>query len=393
MKKFLLIILFSLLLLYELSIMYSEVGLRTGEEWTGANPIILLSLALCGVLYILLSKSKGRMPMLGRSLVAFDIYVIVISIYHGLIQHSSVFGLSTVLTCIQPLLLFFVMYYVRQEEEMDKLSSRLFFFMFIAFVIGFFVSIILKREYNSELFVEDNNSYYLMYLLPALLLVNDKALRLKIYMIVSFFCVFLSMKRGGILGITGGLVVSYLLNRNKQNRKTNASVRVGGVIIIAAVIAYFLNNTMGGLVIDRFEEISDTGGSGRDLIWSEGVLLINSSTGVEKWIGHGFDSARGATLWGVSLHNDFLEIVYDFGWIGLVLFIIFVVVTIIFIRKNKNTIMAPPVGMALTICLLTMMAAHVVIYIQYFNLIALCLGAACGEHVRQQMILRENNLQ
>lgn len=386
MKKLILISIFLLLILTELSFMYSEVSMRSGGKWEQVSPILLMALILFSVLFILMSKNRGTMPLWGKAFVLFDFYVIVISAYHGLFQHSYGFGYSSILICVQPLLLFYVMYYVQQDNKMDKLSNKLFLLMFTAFVISFGWSIITKREYNTELFVEDNNSYFLMYLLPGLSLVNAKSSKLKIYMIITFSMVFLSMKRGGIMGLTGGLITYYLLNNNIKNKNIEKSVRIGGVLFGGVVLAYFLNDIMGGLVMGRFEDMLDSGGSGRDLIWAEGILLISNSTDIEKLFGHGFDSARAVTELSVSLHNDYLEMIYDFGWIGLLLFAIFVILLVIFIIKNKKTIMAPAASMALAICLFTMIAAHIIIYTQYFILIALCLGGVCGEYAKRKKI-------
>jgi len=75
----------------------------------------------------------------------------------------------------------------------------------------------------------------------------------------------------------------------------------------------------------------DNGGSGRLDIWTMAVNVIFSSPNLPLLIGHGY----GATveLLHIGGHNDILEIIIDFGIIGLLLYSMFCYHLISYIKR------------------------------------------------------------
>ena len=92
---------------------------------------------------------------------------------------------------------------------------------------------------------------------------------------------------------------------------------------MAAVIAMvFLVQTFNLNVLQRFMEISEDGGSGRIQIWGRVYLSYASGSIFERLFGQGYQSVTSLMLTGRAIlaHNDYLEILHDYGIIGIVLF-------------------------------------------------------------------------
>jgi O-antigen ligase len=77
-------------------------------------------------------------------------------------------------------------------------------------------------------------------------------------------------------------------------------------------------------LFDRFASISEDGGSGRDIVYADVWNMIKSSDYSHIIWGHGYNQVRVDAELGFSAHNDFLEMLYDFGICGLFAFCGFV---------------------------------------------------------------------
>ena len=110
-------------------------------------------------------------------------------------------------------------------------------------------------------------------------------------------------------------------------KKTNSFKSLSFTIIIIGILVFvFLSLFVFKSVINRFTEDSVTTGSGRTVIWRESLELFAHSdlTTLLFGGGSGFSyqicgKAFGRTI--ESPHNNYLEILYNYGVIGLTIFI------------------------------------------------------------------------
>ena len=359
--------------------MSAKISLSLDEGWVETNPILLLLFNIVGILFCFICKRGKNMPIWGKAFVIFNAFIFLISFYHCFF-HSSHGFIKTTLACSLPLVSFFVQYYAQQDENLQKLTKSIALICFVFFVLGYIRSFFSQTQFFGESFVENNESYFLLYFLPFITIAykKDDAI-LRYFIIATALAIFISMKRGGILGITAGIGM-FLYLRSRIANKSRFGLKPIILILLLGAFFYMVDSQMGGIVFERFEGLSDDGGTGRDLIWAEGVVLIASSSISGKLIGHGFNSAREVTALSVSLHNDYLEIIYDFGWIGFSLFLFFVFSLIVFVIKNKTEQSTPSLGMAITILLVLGVVSHIVIYNEFFILFSLCFGAGCGDY-------------
>lgn len=171
-----------------------------------------------------------------------------------------------------------------------------------------------------------NPVFYISFLLPAILLVRSKVFRIGGVLLI-FVAVLMAYKRSAIFAFITSIPV-YVYARSVisagDKMKKVAVFIVGGTL--ALIILFFVFNIVSGaLGLDwagRLGTLTETGGSGR-MDKYLGYLSILGSQSIYEWIvGHGYATAQYTALG--SVHNDFLEVLYDFGLAGLMFYLLFI---------------------------------------------------------------------
>ena len=121
-------------------------------------------------------------------------------------------------------------------------------------------------------------------------------------------------------------------------------------------------------VFERFETIQEDNGSGRTEVWR----LINNQGILTYLTGNGFNSVVINSRLVLSAHDDYLEAWFDFGLIGLILYVVSILCvftqTAISILKKKNY--APAMVLLSSILVILTSISHIAIY-YWFNIVIL----------------------
>ena len=97
------------------------------------------------------------------------------------------------------------------------------------------------------------------------------------------------------------------------------------LLIIAAIITgYYIIHDFIGSVVERFSGLESDQGSGRTMIYSQVLSGLSQSDFFHLIFGHGYKSVKTITMGNVMAHNDILELLYDFGLIGAVIYFLFI---------------------------------------------------------------------
>jgi hypothetical protein len=178
--------------------------------------------------------------------------------------------------------------------------------------------------YSGELLL--NPVYYVSYLMPIVLLLRSKVLKVS-GLLMIFVLIVLSYKRMAILAFAMSLLVYfYCLSRSgpKANIWRNATMFLGAFIFIA-MLAFAFRYLAGEFGLDwgaRMSSAAETGGSGRLDLWRQ--ILDALAANPSAWLlGNGYEATK--LVLSTGAHNDFIEIFYDFGLIGLAVYLIFIV--------------------------------------------------------------------
>lgn len=266
-----------------------------------------------------------------------------------------------------------------QNHGDSKLFGWFFCFSSCAFAISY---IRVYVEYISMYFELPPMiiSYYTLYILPLIMLVCGN--KRKIFFVI-FTCIILisSIKRGGIVAMGCGLIsygfVSALISKKFNMKHIITSLVVIGLL---TTIFIFMADTDDNNLMERFAGMEDDGGSDRTIVWSVVANMINNSDFFSLVFGHGYNAVAQDASVGVSAHNDFLEITYDYGLMGgvLYLFAFLSLIGDVFLYIKNKTSYAPALAMFTTIYLCLSMMSHVAIY-SWFNIILLTIGYVSGK--------------
>nr|QGT51267.1 hypothetical protein Firmicute1046_3430 [uncultured Firmicutes bacterium] len=178
-------------------------------------------------------------------------------------------------------------------------------------------------------FEEDQNHFCAYFIMAMLVSIKRILQRRKFYplyillIILSFYSIFKTGSRGGLIGVLAGIFVYILLGM--KNIKSRIAITIVGVLVGVAVITVVFPNLPED-VRERYsvESVMESGGTGRFEIW--GYLLNYTARSSGRMI-HGsgvFSSneilSKAGFLNGVA-HNAYIQVLSDEGIIGLFLFL------------------------------------------------------------------------
>ena len=188
--------------------------------------------------------------------------------------------------------------------------------------------------YDEDRFT-NNASVIFLFLLPSLFLVNNNLLRY-LLLAVSVFFIITSVKRGNILAaiIPIALLLWYSLNNSK------GSIWKTALILAAIVALYFLSREWiigNDYFIDRLDATLEGSTSNRDLIYASAWdTWSHSDSIITLLFGFGFDGTINHLINGYRAHNDWLEILVDYGVVGIVFYLSIFIAFYKTIRKQPS---------------------------------------------------------
>lgn len=229
-----------------------------------------------------------------------------------------------------------------------------------------------------------STAYYTLFLLPFALMLKNRVAKWGLTLL-SFAAVLLSTKRTGFIAFVAAILV-YFIVEFRQSPKTNGKkLKIALGAIIGAVLGYAFfqyytrSHDLG--MIDRLLSVQEDGGSGRTEIWRQTAQMILDSDPLSLIFGHGFNTVYGDSPLALSAHNDILEVIYDYGIFGVVLYLSFCVKVFAYYKKVKREkpelAKAYAVSLVLFVCM--SLFAHLVIYTTHFMFLCVFWGLVIGE--------------
>lgn len=239
---------------------------------------------------------------------------------------------------------------------------------------------------GSEGFASSNPIFFVATLLPLCFLYKNKIIKYTLLLLI-IVSIILSFKRSALIYAAMALAVALYFDFIKRDR-VNLLFRVLLPTFIV-VVFYFIYSSIeeftGGHLTERIEAMQSDGGSGRLTIYERMINCYeNELTFVEQCIGIGFDNAKNMYLRYhndlLSAHNDLLEMLIDFGIIGLVVYLVIIFKIYKIVRQSKN------IGfnyyqaniVAFGVFIVMSMVSHLFIYPTYYAYLLLLWGITAG---------------
>ena len=202
------------------------------------------------------------------------------------------------------------------------------------YYVGFFIfplTVTMQKIYESK--------YRIFYIVLALLAV---------------YSIFLSGSRGGLLSILVTIIAfAVIYPKNKMNKLMILGCMLLSVLILWLAIKPFLSDT----VIERMsvEAVVETGGTHRTEIWKSMLNEIKNSSW-EFVFGRGIGSLHPMMVAGkeelVVAHNHLIQVLYDQGVIGVILFFMLIICCYLRCIKERKCVAIALLGaLALSVSL------------------------------------------
>ena len=214
----------------------------------------------------------------------------------------------------------FLFVYINKRPESIKIIKVFIIVFFIIGMYSFYDSHTALDQDFDELYKKVNNAfYYVLMPLPLIFLFKNKIFKSIVLIIALAICI-LSMKRSAIIVISLISLVFFYIEFIRGEKKMK-SIFFLMIIVIALVYMVDFSSIFERLdyVTGRLYNIQDDGGSGRMTVLDR--FFDNDYKDLlhfpSLFIGNGFAAYNDKYNFIQSSHNDWIEILYSFGIIGL----------------------------------------------------------------------------
>ena len=279
----------------------SMLTIEQNSFYTSEDPILLKLfvglLFLASTFYIFLNIKHTHINKVGKILLFINCYMAV----------WRIFDLPTTAVIwayfYQPMQNLIVTILFLFAYTLSSKSKELLEF----FATGMIVAILITAffYYKNWTFANEvdeahlGTSYYVLFLLPTLLLTPHKWLRY-VGLFITGLVLFSSFKRGGVIAFVLAIVAYLFVKEVLVERKFTRLLVFLIALIALFIILIFVDNAMGNIISERILNIREDGGSGRDQVWATTWNMIKTSNSEHLIFGHGYNRVLKHSPLGLS---------------------------------------------------------------------------------------------
>lgn len=353
--------------------------------------ILLISIA------ILLLFSKGIKESTSKSIVIWAIYAIFITLFT---QQQDLLNDTTTILWWPAIYIIFYTISNSNEKYIDIFITRIFPIIFIINTFFYLeiraVNSIVETLSGTVGFRSSNEVFYIATLMPLAFLQKKKWLKY-LYLTIGLIMVLYSFKRSALLYSVAmyAIALYYDFFKGKTISFATKVMCIVALVVSVFFIYNYIDEQTDGHITKRIESSAEDGGSGRDEAYSLVIDKYASLDFPSQFLGVGFNGViRGYKIavssnqdfHYISAHNDFLEMLADFGVVGLIIYLIIVYQFYLCIRKGKklsdNYFQA---GIAaFTVLILMSIVSHLFLYPTYYAYTIMVFAIINGKHNREQ---------
>ncbi len=172
-----------------------------------------------------------------------------------------------------------------------------------------------------------NSIYYLIMFIPFILEIRKSHIK-NIMILFIFLCVLISLKRTAFISLVLSILGYYyieLFHKNKRKKKTIFVFAFLVLIILLFFSYYYILNKLDLDILNRINSLQYDEGSGRLTIYKDVIQAIKNTSFIYLIFGFGSNGVFFSGASNFSAHNDFLEVIYDFGFVGFTFYFSFII--------------------------------------------------------------------
>lgn len=360
------------------------MGNLVGWIFPFPNIIWRVSLVLLS-LYVILFEEGKRLPC-EKTIFFFTIFNLLHFFISFIWRDPSTYLIGNILVALLSLSLFVCL------SEKGVMNDK---FISVSGVILLIVSIlffnyseqvtIVTHDLDIEQGVTNNASMLFLMLLPMLFLMKNNIQKWASLIICIFFII-LGAKRGNIIAAIIPVILFLFVNIKGTRRSFGRTVIVLTLIVGIGYISYrwVANNDY---LISRIEQTEEGDSSGRDVLYSEAWQIWSESGDVGVYMfGYGFQGTTDYLYRNKLAHNDWLEVLFDYGLIGIILYLVFLIQFAIQINRVRASELKMVLLSSFFIWILKSVYSMAFMD-EALSLMMISMGTALGKYKMERMIV------
>jgi len=310
-------------ILITLIVIYYLQGIMYSSDSFISKIVLILFLGTC-VFFLIKVYIRGYANYIVNLIILFIamnlLWLLFSTISPSANLRSMVMTLKATSIALLPL---FPFYYAGCEKYDIKKILIIFLFIYIGISIFSFYKMgnLMMNNLNKEQVV-NNIGYNFVLLMPYLLLIKKRKIIILPCLMIMIYYLSLSSKRGAILCFIGAIIIYFVYIYKHSEMNKNKALGIFFLLLTITLSFAYYTISQNEYMISRFDSISEKT-SGRDIIFNTIYNHFENNTSAFTIL---FGSGYGATLdiIGAYAHNDLLEIIINFGLLGLTLYLILV---------------------------------------------------------------------
>jgi len=258
------------------------------------------------------------------------------------------------------------------------------------YVVGVFCLYLMLQRVTGRKEIYQSDMYFMLCLLPFMMLWK-KGVGFYLPLLLTVAVIILSGKRTATLAIVGAVLVFYFLQMKQDGNLKSFFKTFWKLAVVTALIllAYsYLSKNYEINLLERLENLEEDGGSGRDDIYLSLLTAIKNSNPIRWIVGYGNNAVIRVYGRTSAAHNDFIEIMFDYGIFAVIALVGFYVSII---RECAKMVKykypgAPAFAASIVVAIMMSMFSNFIITFTHISGMAAFWGVALAEwneHRRQ----------
>lgn len=315
-------IILGLLIILPITDLIFKTSEVVGEE-TNRYSFYIRIVALLLMSFFLLWNINGFMNIFRNPVVGAMGILLTYMLVHFAFTYESGIKIASIIKISYLFIGFFFFYLLALNDDISEKDIR---WLYALMAVIVFITILQYIPLRSTLRVAglvasaDNKGYTLVTAFPVLLLFYKKKAFPFLVGLVSIG-VLIAAKRGAIVCLLVSMLLMYFFSRGEGRRLTFTTLLYGlfGLIGFAILFSYF--NEYISAAFERVFAITEDRGSGRNNLYQRYWDGYRDSNSFHLFFGHGLYAGPRYLNFSFLAHNDWLEILFDYGFLGAVLYL------------------------------------------------------------------------
>lgn len=349
-------------------------------DYSPLSMISTISLILMSIVFVLLSLTSLLYSGINRLILAITIISLTSTCLYG---REDIMLLKQIIFILFWAAVFFLFYLLSfNDEKTISEGNKFYYLLLIPVTVLLLMSNVLRGSMGYKVGQLGNNMiFYLLTMLPWLLVAKERILRLITVLFVLGLSV-VTMKRSAMTACVIITVSVIFLEYVKGNPNKVRAVCLSTLLALSAFgLMFYANAVNDGAAMERVENLEEDEGSGRLERYKDVIRLLRDEDIHGKLLlGHGYRTVEASLGESASAHNDFLEVSYDYGIIGLIVYALIhlaLIKRLLYLRKIESVYYEGYL-ISYMIFFIMSMVSHLIIYPTYFIFLTSYWGAIEG---------------